>query len=72
MTDAARDNAGALSRRVLDNQTDQTEADDEVLFPDDVLPGVGSEEMSLREGLAKGGVATFVVLLILNSLDELE
>ncbi|WP_419927830.1 MFS transporter [Candidatus Poriferisocius sp.] len=72
MTDAARDDAGALSRRVLDSQTDKADADDEILFPDDVLPGVGSQEMSLREGLAKGGIATFVVLLILNSLDELE
>ncbi len=72
MTDAASDDAGALSRRVLDSQADQVGADDEVQFPDDVLPGVGREEMSLREGLAKGGVATFLVLLILNSLDELE
>ena len=72
MTDAASDDAGALSRRVLDSQTDQTGADDEVIFPDHVLPGVGGEQMSLREGLAKGGIATFLVLLILNSLDELE
>ncbi|MCQ3809097.1 MAG: MFS transporter [Acidimicrobiia bacterium] len=72
MTDAASDDAGALSRRVIDSQTDQTGADDEVIFPDHVLPGVGGEQMSLREGLAKGGIATFLVLLILNSLDELE
>ena len=72
MTDAASNDAGALSRRVLDSQTDQTGADDEVIFPDHVLPGVGGEQMSLREGLAKGGIATFLVLLILNSLDELE
>lgn len=72
MTDAASDDAGALSRRVLDSQTDQTGADDEVIFPDHVLPGVGGEQMSLRDGLAKGGIATFLVLLILNSLDELE
>lgn len=72
MTDAADKDAGALSRRVLDSQSEQPAAEGEVLFPDDLLPGVGSEEMSLREGLIKGGTATFLVLLILNSLDELE
>ena len=72
MTDTAGNDAGALSRRVLDSQEEQAATDDEVLFPDDLLPGVGSEEMSLREGLAKGGAATFIILLLLNSLDELE
>ena len=72
MTDAAGTDAGALSRRGLDSQEEQATTDDEVLFSDDLLPGVGSEEMSLREGLAKGGAATFIVLLLLNSLDELE
>jgi ABC-type branched-subunit amino acid transport system ATPase component/MFS family permease len=37
------------------------------------LPGVGDEGLSLRRGLSLGGGAfTFVVLLVLNSLDELE
>jgi ABC-type branched-subunit amino acid transport system ATPase component/predicted MFS family arabinose efflux permease len=36
------------------------------------LPGVGGEPMTLRDGLAKGGYMTFIVLLLLNSLDELE
>ena len=34
--------------------------------------GAREEEMSLKQGLIKGGVSTFVILLILNSLDELE
>ena len=37
-----------------------------------MLPGVGSEEMELTEGLRKGGFYTFGVLLALNSMDELE
>ena len=46
---------------------------DPVLFPDDLLPGVKSEGISLRKGLAMGGgAATFVVLMVLNSLDELQ
>lgn len=34
--------------------------------------GAREGEMTLRQGLAKGGAATFVILLILNSLDEFE
>ena len=45
---------------------------DQPLFADDLLPGVGDEEMPLREGLAAGGAFTFLVLLVLNSFDELE
>ena len=39
---------------------------------DEHLPGVGSDAMSLRDGLHQGGLSIFVVLLLLNSLDELE
>lgn len=34
--------------------------------------GAREGEMTLRQGLAKGGTYTFIVLMILNSLDELE
>ncbi len=36
------------------------------------LPGVGDDAMGLRQGLAASGAFTFIVLLVLNSLDELE
>ena len=36
------------------------------------LPGVGGERLSLRDGLRRGGPRIFGVLLVLNSLDELE
>jgi ABC-type branched-subunit amino acid transport system ATPase component/predicted MFS family arabinose efflux permease len=36
------------------------------------LPGVGDASVTMRDALATGGAATFVVLLLLNSLDELE
>jgi ABC-type branched-subunit amino acid transport system ATPase component/predicted MFS family arabinose efflux permease len=38
----------------------------------DVLPGVGDRAVTFREAIARGGSATFLVLLLLNSLDELE
>ncbi len=74
-TDKAGSTA-SLTAAVLDEEAArldaQSERDNEVLFADDLLPGVGSEEMTLKEGLSKGGVRTFAVLLVLNSLDELE
>ncbi len=48
------------------------EADAPVLFADELLPGVGSEPMTFAEGLRRGGAFTFFILLVLNSLDELE
>ena len=36
------------------------------------LVGVGDAALTLRQGIAAGGAFTFVVLLLLNSLDELE
>jgi ABC-type branched-subunit amino acid transport system ATPase component/predicted MFS family arabinose efflux permease len=42
-------------------------------FATDELPGVGKEPMSVRAGLRRGGGPfVFVVLLVLNSIDELE
>lgn len=65
--------AQALSRSVIER--DETRSDAEPAGPvvdDHLLPGVGAEEMPLREGLAIGGSMTFIVLLLLNTLDELE
>ncbi|WP_419919206.1 MFS transporter [Candidatus Poriferisocius sp.] len=63
----------ALATTVLEGEAARRDAHKaEVLFPDDLLPGVGGEETTLREGLLKGGYRTFLVLLALNSLDELE
>lgn len=53
-------------------QKSQAERSEAVLFADDLLPGVGTEEMEFKEGIKKGGVYTFGVLLALNSMDELE
>ena len=73
-TDSATTSAAALTATVLAEEAarEEMQAEEEILFADDLLPGVGSDEMTLREGLKKGGAFTFVLLLILNSLDELE
>ncbi len=66
----------AYTAAILDEQArrddERTAAEKPVLFADDLLPGVGDTPLSFREGLAKGGLYTYVVLTILNSLDELE
>jgi ABC-type branched-subunit amino acid transport system ATPase component/predicted MFS family arabinose efflux permease len=53
-------------------QAAQDKAREQVIFPDDLLPGVDAEPMSLRAGLARGGWWMFAILTALNSLDELE
>ncbi|WP_420638832.1 MFS transporter [Candidatus Poriferisocius sp.] len=63
----------ALATTVLEGEAARRDAQSaDVLFPDDLLPGVGGEQSTLMEGLRKGGFRTFLVLLALNSLDELE
>ena len=74
--DTSAQQAAQLAVAVLDaeaeRQAQQASAREPVLFADDLLPGVGDEQLTLRQGLATGGIATFVVLLVLTSLDELE
>jgi ABC-type branched-subunit amino acid transport system ATPase component/predicted MFS family arabinose efflux permease len=64
----------SLVRTVLDAEADRHDEGrvEAVLFADELLPGVGSSEMTLKQGLAKAGRATFVILLLLNGLDQLE
>jgi ABC-type branched-subunit amino acid transport system ATPase component/predicted MFS family arabinose efflux permease len=67
--------AAALAATVLAEEArrEEMQAASEILFADDLLPGVKSEGISIRKGLAMGGgAATFIVLLLLASLDELQ
>ena len=66
--------AASLADAVLDAEAERQAAqeDREVLFADELLPGVGDEQLSLKEGLAMGGSFTFVMLLILNCVENFE
>jgi ABC-type branched-subunit amino acid transport system ATPase component/predicted MFS family arabinose efflux permease len=68
--------AAQLAVAVLDAEAEreaqQAAAKEEVLFATDLLPGVGEEEVSLGQAVRIGGVSTFVVLMLLRSLEELE
>ncbi|MFC9392750.1 MFS transporter [Streptomyces sp. NPDC057027] len=64
-----------LAAGLLDAEAERAEqasASQEVLFADDLLPGVGGEPLTLRQGLAAGGSATFLTLTALAAFDELE
>ena len=64
-----------LARLVADS-AEERQADagqsNEVLFPEDMLPGTREEPMSLRQGLRKTGISTFVVLAVILALDNLQ
>jgi ABC-type branched-subunit amino acid transport system ATPase component/predicted MFS family arabinose efflux permease len=47
-------------------------ASEEVLLPEDLLPGTREERTSLRNGLRKFGFSTFTVLAIIVALDNLQ
>src|SRR5436190_3978410 len=74
--DTSPQQAAQLAVAVLDAEAEreaqQAAANEQVLFADELLPGVGDERLTLRQGLTTGGMATFVVLLLLASMEELE
>ncbi|HEX6656571.1 MAG TPA: MFS transporter, partial [Ilumatobacter sp.] len=62
----------SLATAVIDEGRSRQGEIDDVVFPDELLPGAGDEAVGLREGLKRVGAYTFLILLALNSLDELE
>ena len=66
--------AASLADAVLEAEAERqaAQAESEVLFADDLLPGVGEEKLTLREGLRVGGGFTFFILLLLNAAEGLE
>ena len=72
---AGAGDAAALAAAVLDEeaarQEAQARAKEQVIFPDDLLPGVNSEPVTFRQAFAQGGVLMFVVLGLLLSFDQL-
>jgi ABC-type branched-subunit amino acid transport system ATPase component/predicted MFS family arabinose efflux permease len=68
--------AASLAATVLDEEEAREQAQkrsrEQVIFPDDLLPGVGSKPVSFKEAFAVGGKLMFIVLLLLYSFDELE
>jgi ABC-type branched-subunit amino acid transport system ATPase component/predicted MFS family arabinose efflux permease len=67
--------AAALAAAVLDEEAARQEAQararEQVIFPDDLLPGVNSDPVSFHDAFARGGKAMAIVLGLLISLDQL-
>ncbi len=71
----AGDETAGLASAVLDAEAERQarQRDErEVLFADDLLPGVGAEELTMAEGLRRGGWFTFILLVLIQTFDELE
>jgi ABC-type branched-subunit amino acid transport system ATPase component/sugar phosphate permease len=66
----------ALTSVVVDEEETrrdaQAAAEAGELLPDDLLPGVNSEPMKLREGLVRGGIAMAIALLLINVIETFE
>ena len=66
--------AAELAAAILDEEArrraEQAERDAETVLPDDLLPGVGDEPMTLREGLRTGGKSMLVMMFVLTMIDE--
>ncbi|MCU1459566.1 MAG: transporter related [Actinomycetia bacterium] len=72
----SRGDVAALAAAVLDEEAAreaaQARSSEQIIFPDDVLPGVNSEPVTFSQAFARGGRLMFIVLGLLLSLDELE
>ena len=64
--------AASLTAGVLAREDEHPGISEEDELATDHLLGQSEEPMTLREGLLKGGAMTFIVLLVLSSLDDLE
>ncbi|HVN51672.1 MAG TPA: MFS transporter, partial [Acidimicrobiales bacterium] len=68
--------SAGLAQDLLDAEAErqrlQTASTREVYFADELLPGVGDQTLTLWDGVKAGSVFTFVMLVLLQSFDELE
>jgi ABC-type branched-subunit amino acid transport system ATPase component/predicted MFS family arabinose efflux permease len=64
--------AGVVLAEEASRQQAQALAREQVIFPDDLLPGVHSEAVSFSDAFKRGGKMMFIVLSLLLAFDELE
>jgi ABC-type branched-subunit amino acid transport system ATPase component/predicted MFS family arabinose efflux permease len=64
----------AITAVIFEEEETRLEAsrDDEVLLPDELLPGVGANAMTMRQGLRVGGTAMIAMLMLLTIVEEFD
>jgi ABC-type branched-subunit amino acid transport system ATPase component len=64
----------AMTAVIFEEEETRLEAsrDDEVLLPDELLPGVGANAMTMRQGLRVGGTAMIAMLMLLTIVEEFD
>ena len=72
---AADANPTALAQMVVDQSEERLQAariDEEVVLPEDALPGTREERTAFRTGLQRAGSRSFIILAIIVFLDNLQ
>ncbi|WP_420637919.1 ATP-binding protein [Candidatus Poriferisocius sp.] len=64
--------ASAVFEEEAKRLAEQEAKSEVVVLPDDLLPGVGDEPMTLRQGIRAGGLSMVLVLFALNVIDEFD
>ena len=68
--------AASLTDAVLSEEAARLEAQEadqvQTVYADDALPGVGDEELTVREAMTIGGSGLLIVLSVLNAFDDLD
>src|SRR5436190_8964357 len=70
------EDAASLASAVLEEESkreaEQIARSTQQLLPDDLLPGVGAEQMSFREATRRGGLGMLIVIPLLGMVEEFD
>ena len=75
-TQVGEEDAASLASAVLDEESkreaDQIARSTQQLLPDDLLPGVGAEQMSFGEAVKSGGIGMLALIPLLGLVEEFD
>jgi ABC-type branched-subunit amino acid transport system ATPase component/predicted MFS family arabinose efflux permease len=69
--EGAADLAAAVLAEESKRRAVQAESDADTILPDDLLPGVGGEELTFRDAIRTGGFSMVLFMFLLNVIDDL-
>jgi len=62
--------AASVLEAEAERQLEQAERSAPTVLPDDLLPGVGGEQLSMRDTLRAGGTATIALICMINVVEQ--